>query len=144
MLAKYNNTDIVFETPIVKIPFGIETRKDGTHRITIEYSRKSSCFQFIKDMEERCGQELKCGALLLPRSTLLENYRDHGPLQTRIRIPDFNGRFKDAQGFFTESKELKGKKANVTLRLKNVWSIDSGMYGINWEADLVSLVYDQD
>jgi len=152
----YKKKPIEFVTPVVKIPFGVEWRVNETCRVTLEYSSvESSCFQFIKKMEAFIIQslsnqtELDLGELEF-KSTLLEAYRiedKYGPLQTRVRIKQapktgiMITEFKDPAGFNIESAKVKGKLANVSLSLKNVWITKDGKYGLNWETRLVSLVY---
>ena len=132
---------ITFETPVVNIPFGVETRENGTSRITLEYSPNSSCFRFLKDLEVQV--EKKRPSTMF-KSVLMEGYKTFGPLQTRVKLKKdkfgmYETEFKDPQGFFTESSKIKGRRAKVTLRLMNVWDKD-GKSGVNWEALSVSLV----
>ena len=131
---------IMFETPVVKIPFGVETRSDGSSRVTLEYSPGSGCFRFLKELEARVSKKRPDTIF---SSVLLEGYRTHGPLQTRVKLKKdkfgmYETEFKDALGFYTESAQLKGKKGRVLLRLVNVWDKD-GKSGVNWEAVSISL-----
>lgn len=132
---------VVFETPVVNIPFGVETRPDGSSRITIEYSPNSSCFRFLKELEERVRKHRESTVF---KSVLLEGYKTFGPLQTRVKLKKdkygcYTTEFKDRMGYFTESDKLKGKKGKVVLKLLNVWDKD-GKSGVNWEAQSVQLV----
>lgn len=132
---------VMFETPVVHIPFGTETRADGTSRITLEYSPNSSCFRFLKDLE---AYVCKYRQDRMIKSVLMEGYKTYGPLQTRVKLKkDKNGyyltEFKDPLGFLTESDKLKGRKGKVVLKLLNIWDKD-GMFGVNWEAQTVQLV----
>ena len=41
------------KTPVIKIPFGIETDPNGKYRLTIEMNKKSRFFEFIQELENK-------------------------------------------------------------------------------------------
>ena len=163
---KYKNEQIVFKTPIMKLPFGVE-KYGNKDVLNAEFTNRQSnniMFNFWTEMSqfEKFIENLSCdeetvinylnanrfGGELVKQingkpftncvRTRPEPYNPHFRLHVRHNVDMFR-KTGDGSKQIMSSTDIKGKAAILTVQLGSLW-VTASSYGLVWYVNSVQVV----